>query len=150
MKMMESLTRRAMSGFVLLCACVAIGCGDDVPKGVIVKGKIVKGGQPLAVPRSDIGLGWVQVELVPDGKTEGTETTRTKEDGSFEFQGEGKGIAAGKYRLAVFHFEQGPIADGLKGAFSAVNSKINVDVPADKTGSFVDLGTIELDAPAAK
>jgi len=150
MKMNESLTRRALLGLALLCGGMAIGCGDDVPKGVIVKGKILKGGQPLAVPRSDIGLGWVQVELVPEGKTEGTETTRTKEDGTFEFQGEGKGIAVGKYRLAVYHFEQGPIADGLKGAFSAVNSKINVDVPADKTGSFVDLGAIELDAPAKK
>ena len=133
---------------MLLVCVAAIGCGDDVPKGVVVKGKLVKGGQPLAVPRSDIGLGWVQLELIPDGKTEGAETTRAKEDGSFEFLGEGKGIPAGKYRLAVYHFEQGPQADSLKGLFSAQTTKIEVTVPGDKTA--FDAGTIDLATHGAK
>ena len=58
------------SGVLLLLCWVACGCSDDpgykVPKGVIVAGKVLKGGQPLAVPRADVGFGMIEVALVPE------------------------------------------------------------------------------------
>ncbi len=140
---------RAFAVITSLVLVVAFaGCGPSGPPRVTVKGKLVKGGAPLPVPRADIGLGWVQMELIPaDGNSSKQhEMTRTKEDGTFEFIGEGDGIATGDYRLSVIHFEQGPPNDKLKGAFSPEKTQIKISVPADK-GSTHDLGTIDLDNP---
>ena len=49
------------SSILLGLACLlAAGCGGsgyNAPKGVVVTGKILKGGKPLEVPRRDVGLG---------------------------------------------------------------------------------------------
>jgi hypothetical protein len=136
---------------LLTIAAIAIvaGCGPTLPQGVVVKGKLIKAGQPLPVPRSDVGLGWVQLDLVPAGGL-GTESSRTKDDGSFEFRGAGQGIAPGKYRLAVSYYDKGPPNDSLKGAFSAAKTPITIDVPQDKVGGTLDAGTIDLADHGAK
>lgn len=139
---------RLSAGCVVLSLVMALGCGESVPKGVIVKGKVVKGGEALKVNRPEVGVGWVQVDLIPDGKTDYSETTRAKADGSFEFLGEGKGIPAGKYKVAVYHYENGPPTDMLQGAFSAANSSLVIDVPQDKTGSSHDVGSLDVTGPA--
>jgi hypothetical protein len=135
---------------VLACSLLAAaaGCGPSGPATVVVTGKLLKGGKPLAVPRADIGLGWVQIQLDGEGdaKKLGAQLSRTKEDGTFEFQGDGGGILPGVYKMSVVHFEQGPPNDSLKGAFAPETSPIRITVPADK-GNKVDLGTIELDSP---
>ncbi|MFO0902693.1 MAG: hypothetical protein U0939_06820 [Pirellulales bacterium] len=132
----------------LLFVASLAGCGPSGPPQVVVKGKLVQKGAPLPVPRADIGLGWVQLELHPAGGDASMqrEVTKTKEDGTFEFLGEGSGIRTGDYRLVVLYFEQGPPNDKLGGAFSAEKSPIKITVPADKGAAF-DLGTIDLDSP---
>jgi hypothetical protein len=131
-----------------LLAVATVGCGPSGPTTVVVTGKLLKGGQPLPVPRADIGLGWVQIQLDGEGDASklGPQLSRTKEDGSFEFQGDGGGILPGSYKMSVVHYEQGPPNDSLKGAFAPEKSTIRITVPADKGNKF-DVGTIDLDNP---
>lgn len=131
-----------------VCFACVIGCGPSGPPTVVVKGKLLKGGAPLAVPRSDVGLGWVQLELTPEGgaAAERGPQLSAKDDGSFEFLGEANGVLPGSYRLSVLHYEQGPPNDKLNGAFSPQKTPIRVTVPGDK-GKEYDLGTIDLDNP---
>lgn len=146
----RSVVRPFLRSFVFAVALLAVaaGCGPSGPATVVVTGKLLKGGQPLAVPRADIGLGWVQIQLDGEGDASklGAQLSRTKEDGTFEFQGDGGGILPGSYKMSVVHFEQGPPNDSLKGAFAPGQSAIRITVPADK-GSKFDLGTIDLDNP---
>lgn len=129
---------------------LATGCGGGYTPdtGVIVTGKIVKGGKPLEVPNRDIGLGNVEVLVVPlDPTAESAEpfSDLAQEDGSFRILGKGRGVSPGKYRLAVHQQDQGFGSDMLQGAFSETKSPIEIDVPADKVGGTLDLGVIDLD-----
>lgn len=125
------------------------GCDDSVSKGVIVRGKLVKGGAPLKSARPDVGLGWVQIELHPPaGSNISMEMTKPNEvDGSFEFLGPGQGIPPGNYQMVVYHYEQGPPNDSLQGKFAPGVTPLKVDIPADKVGGTHDLGTLDLDRP---
>jgi hypothetical protein len=138
----------------LLCCA---GCGRSstyAPEtGVIVKGRVVQGGVPLEAPRRDVGLSSIEVQLVPEAmlalaEREETslqvESSTADENGAFEIAGGGGGVPPGKYRLAVFQRDQGFDSDRLKGAFSPKRTPIEIDVPADKMGDTLDLGTIEL------
>lgn len=147
-----------MSDWLRVCVVTAVGlaiagCGGGYkPKeGVTVKGSIVKGGQPLQVPRRDIGLGSVEVQLVPAGPagSGGLETTLVAEDGTFEFRGAGLGVMPGKYKVAVFQHDQGMASDALNGAFSSANTPIAIEIP-QKVGDTHDLGVIDLDSKAKK
>jgi hypothetical protein len=145
---------RSWCNVVLGCVClVALGCGGyKPPEGLLVKGKILKGGKPLEVTRPDVGLGFVEVRLVPlddAAKKHGAESCHAEQDGSFTIIGAGKGVSPGKYRLAFFHFKEGFGRDELDGAFSDTKSTLEVVVPADKSGP-VDLGTIDLNDAGAK
>jgi hypothetical protein len=124
---------------------VAAGCtGNPTPKtGVVVTGKVVKGGMPLAAERLPPGEFPAEIIFVPAAGGD-AERQALLPDGTFKEDGAGKGIAPGKYKLAVLHYPQGRPADGLQGAFSEQNSPINIDIPADKSGGEHDLGTIEL------
>lgn len=140
---------RSMTPLLWVLGCLLLsGCGPSIPKGVVVKGKVVKAGQPMQVQRRDIGLGMVELHLVPkQGDAEGIERALATEDGSFTFAGPGKGVKPGEYRLAIFHREMGPPGDLLNGAFSDQASPIIVHLAADKVGTTLDLGTIDLDKP---
>jgi hypothetical protein len=141
---------------VLGCLMLLAGCRRSTytpDVGVIVKGTILQGGVPLDVPRRDVGFGRVDVQLVPAemlALAEGEETSlqvesgQANEAGAFEIRGGGRGVPPGKYRLAVFQRDQGFDSDALKGAFAPKRTPIEIDVPADKVGSTLDLGTIEL------
>lgn len=140
--------KRSWFVIVTLFGICAMGCDMGPPKGVIVKGKVLKGGQVMPVTRPDIHLGMVEVHLVSsEGNAEGPERALAAEDGSFTFPGLGKGVKAGKYRLSVYHRENGPPGDSLNGVFSDEKSPITVTVPTDKLGGTLDLGTIDLDKP---
>ena len=132
---------------VIALAGMAIGCGE--PKigdaGVKIRGKVVKGGEALQVPRRDIGLGSVELHLVPSDPSVEPQVALVEEDGSFEIVGAGQGIKPGSYKLAVLQQDQGPGSDLLKGKFSIAKTPIVIDVPSDKVGGEFDLGTIELD-----
>ena len=118
---------------------------DGVEPGVIVRGRIVKSGQPLVVPNREVGLGNVEVILVPIGggnAGRGTGSRVGAEDGSFEIVGPGLGVRPGTWRLAVYQQDQGYGSDMLEGAFSEEASPITIEVPADERKT--DLGTIDL------
>lgn len=140
--------KRSLARFtaVVTLAAIAIGCGE--PKigdaGVKVRGKVVKGGAPLEVPRRDIGLGSVELHLIPADPNLEPQVALVAEDGSFEIVGAGQGIAPGSYKLAVYQQNEGPGSDLLKGKFSKETSPISITVPEDKVGGELDLGTIEL------
>lgn len=136
---------------LLLAVLFLPGCGDRYkPKdGVIVTGKVVKGGKPLDVPHRDVGLGSVEVVLIPVANVAGgqQEMALANEDGSFRMAGPGAGISPGKYKLAVLQHDQGPGSDMLKGAFAPAKTPITVEVPQAKLGGTHDLGVIDLDKP---
>ena len=153
-------TRGPLAGLsTALLACAAIGCGssDDYvpPTGVTLTGKIYNGGGPMRMERPDVGLGSIELTLVPAGadatnENLDLETTIAEVDGSFIFEGPGDGIAAGKYRLAVYHYENGPGVDNLEGAFSPVNSPIEITVSEEHLGGEQDLGVIDVKEFAGK
>ena len=145
--------RHTLNLLTALLCLVAMGCGDDggytAPEGVVVTGKVLHGGEPMQVERADIGLGFVELVLIPEGadpdtNPDGVESTFAESDGTFIFEGPGEGVPSGKYRLAVHHYEQGPESDRLEGAFSASNTPITIDISADNIGSDQDVGVIEL------
>jgi len=87
-----------------------------------VKGKVLKGGQPLKV--SDKGM--VQVRFVSENSAP---SAQVGPDGSFTMTGtDGKGIPAGKYKIAVFAFDPYPTKDLLGGKFSEQKTTIEREV----------------------
>lgn len=137
----------------LLAVGVLAGCdGSDAytpDPGVVLKGRVLHNGEPMHVERPDIGLGFVELVLFPEGTdpeldVDRAEATIAEPDGTFIFEGPGEGIPAGDYRLAVYHYEQGPEADKLEGAFSPANTPITIKVSSDDIGGDQDLGDLEL------
>lgn len=134
------------------CVCVLgfislglAGCnaGYQPKQGVVVTGRLLKGGKPLEVPRQDVGFGNVELRLVPT--VGGAVSSSVGKDGSFKIVGAGAGIAPGSYRVAVTQQDHGWNSDALQGAFSDNDSPITVEVPQDKLGRTFDLGVLELD-----
>jgi hypothetical protein len=153
-----------LAGLLLFSGC---GPSADTSKGVKVKGKLVSGGSALeSMPEFVPGKPNVRVNVnfhPEDPKGKGSSGT-CKADGSFELQ---DGIAPGKYKVTVTHFDQGlkigpkgtsgtatkpgtkptggaqETNDRLKGKFNIENTKITVTVPDGKTE--YDLGTIDLE-----
>jgi len=111
---------------------LAFGCGGG---GGAVKGKVLRGGQPIKV--GDKGM--VQVRFIAE---DNGYTAPVAADGSFTLTGnEGKGIPAGKYKIAVLAYDPYPTKDLLGGKFSAMATPINRDVkPGDEV-------VIDLDKP---
>lgn len=130
----------------LLVLSQCVGCGDGnppVPAGVVVKGKVLRDGKTLDVPNREIGVGRVELQLIPaTGPTGDVEIALANADGTFEFLGPGKGVKAGAYKLVVLQQDQGFQSDALEGAFNATRTPIQVTIPADK--GVHDLGTIDL------
>jgi hypothetical protein len=140
---------RCERSIVVVVALVLAGCGGGYTpdEGVVVEGKILQGGQPLEVPNREVGLGSVEVQLIPTGALAGqvgVETALAEADGSFRVQGAGRGIKPGKYKVVVYQHDQGMNSDKLQGAFSDQNSPIEVDIAEDNVGDAQDLGVIEL------
>jgi len=142
---------------LLVCfCCLAIvllaGCGPKyvTNAGVKVKGRIVKGGQPLQVPGRESGTGWVEVNLTPvsveDLKQYVDTSEQTDADGNFVIEYE-RGLPPGKYKVAVYQRSTGLESDDLKGAFSKEKTAITVDLDPAKVGGTQDVGTIDLDKP---
>ena len=127
-----------------------LGCGGYKPAtGVIVKGKVTKGGAPITVPNMASGTGIVRVELFPvhaDAQDQREATgTLSGSDGSFEIAGAGKGVTPGKYKLAIFA-DPGDGVDQLGEKFTGINSPIEVEVAEKNLGGIQDLGTLEVDS----
>ncbi len=143
------LMRRLAILAVIAVAFGVVGCdkGYSPDAGVIVKGKIVKGGNPLVVTGREVGIGKVEVKLVPVDAGLESSSDNAKEDGTFSIVFAGKGVKPGKYKLAVAQIDK--MVDVLNGAFNDQATTINVDVPSNLIGKTLDLGTIDLDSPPA-
>jgi hypothetical protein len=126
-----------------------IGCNEPAfEKGVTVKGKIVKGGQVLkpSGPQAP-GASKVEVIFYPNDTNMPEEQAILDDQGQFTLVGQGKGIKPGTYKVAVFVRGAGFDSDELAGAFNKDKTTITKDIPADKVGQELDLGTIDIDNP---
>lgn len=127
-----------------------LGCGGyKTPSGVVVKGKVTKGGAPITVPNMDNSTGTVKIELFPvhanDQDQRESVGTTGNADGSFEITGAGKGVTPGKYKLAIFA-DPGDGANQLGDKFTGSDSPIEVEVAEKNLGGAQDLGTLEVDS----
>lgn len=148
----------AFLGGVIACLC---GCGDpNAPKpGVTVIGALVKDGVPFVLPGREVGLGDVEVQLVPLALVEapaGVETGLQREmavadgEGRFVIKGPGRGVPPGRYRLAILARDKGFESDALEGAFAPERTPVEVDLPETLIGRSFDVGTIDVSRDGAK
>lgn len=129
--------------WALTCLAVA-GCGTTEQLAT-VSGKVVEGGQPVAIEDYEEGGSCLEVEFFPVDEAGQVIPTKpsygnfVQENGSFVVEGlEGLGIPEGKYRVAVRRIgttSYGPGQDVWEGKFEADRSPFSVDVPA--TGEVV-------------
>jgi hypothetical protein len=131
--MTHHVTRRQALWVALLAlAAISPGCNRG-PHTVTVTGKIVRGGQPIAVGPT----GYVQVMLLPDVGADEQYTTRVgrcEKDGTFVIPE----VQPGKYKIGVEQLDPNPQSDKLNGAFRAGDSKIIRDVDG-KTPLTIDI-----------
>jgi hypothetical protein len=131
--MTHHVTRRQALWVALLAlAAISPGC-NRAPQTVTVTGKIVRGGQPIAVGPT----GYVQVMLLPDVGADEQYTTRVgrcEKDGTFVIPE----VQPGKYKIGVEQLDPNPQSDKLNGAFRAGDSKIIRDVDG-KTPLTIDI-----------
>jgi hypothetical protein len=143
---------RPQYSLVTLCIlCLFLGCADgpQIEKGVTVRGKVLKAGAPIPGVRPEVGVGVVQITLLPVNPTSPSGFSLVKADGSFEILGDGKGIPPGKYKVVIVQRDQLPDQpSAVPDSFSETNSTMQVEIPADKVGGTYDLGTIDIDKPA--
>ncbi len=121
-------------------ACLALaGCGGGGERLTTVKGKVLSGGRPVVIPDYEEGGSCLQVEffsLDESGKPAQNKPTYgslVKEDGSFTVtDAEGKGVPAGKYRVAVRRLGETPEGRGdvWGGTFDADKSPFHVEIPS--------------------
>ena len=104
----------------------------------------------MELKNAEIGVETLEIAVVPadDRNAANTEYALASPDGSFRVEGPGRGVAPGKYRLAVFHRNDGVMSDGLNGAFSEKSSPIEFEISEDQVGGEFDLKTIDLDEVA--
>jgi hypothetical protein len=119
----------------LLC-----GCGSDnvIKSGTVIRGKLLNKGVPLTAQNMDIGVGKIEIIFVPTEPSQEEFSTTANADGSYEYVGAGKGIAPGKYKVAVYQWDPYPVEDKLGNKFSKENTPITVDVP-DKSSFTFDI-----------
>jgi hypothetical protein len=121
-----------------LCALAVCGCGGSERK-MQAKGKIVKGGAPFTVPAEE----YVRVTFYPmpaDGARPNNSyvAVYNRNDGKFTVVGpDGKGLPAGKYRVAVEHERKRK--DLLGGAYDADRSPFVVEVNSKSQDIVIDL-----------
>ncbi|GIW90460.1 MAG: hypothetical protein KatS3mg109_0892 [Pirellulaceae bacterium] len=153
-----------LAGAVLVGASFLLGCNRTpklpVEQGVIVKAKILKGGQPLKA-QDDSGIpGYeliqpYQISLVPVGGSEGHQRGEYvgiyDQTGLVTFLGAGKGVPPGVYKLVIVGSGAMPDAEGsedpLGGRFNRQNTPLQFTITVANVGKEQDLGTIDLDNP---
>lgn len=129
-----------------LLALSVVGCGSGAPAGIVVTGQVLFDGKPMEVNRPDVGLGMIEVSLLPDppGRYE-RELSKADQEGKFEFRGPGAGVPPGTYKLVVRHWKNGMgTKDELDGKFTEEQTPIKVEVPGNLIGKKFELGVLEL------
>jgi len=127
----------------VLCPIWA-GCGGSTKEAVPAKGRLLHAGQPLQVQGMEAFAGMVQVEFYrigPDGKlSDVPETAVADRDGYFDIGA--RGLAPGKYRIAVRQWDPYPEVDKLEGKFDASHSPIVREITG-KEDILIDLSKPE-------
>lgn len=152
---------RSLAAAALVAGLFAAGCSDpNAPKpGVTVVGAVVKDGVPFVLPGREVGLGDVEIQLVPlalVGAAHGSETGLQIEtaiadgEGRFQVKGAGRGVPPGTYRLAVRARDKGFESDALEGAFSPEKTPVEIVLPESLVGGSYDAGTIDVTRPAKR
>ncbi len=135
-------SRRSIQVLLAFAITMTLGCGPSEKEGVVVKGKVLLDGQVMQVENAPPGVeSGAEVHLY-QGEENPLFSGTTLADGAFEFTD--PKVDPGKYKLVVYFRNYGFDSDGLNGAFGESNSPIPVDIPEDKRGDTLDLGTIEL------
>lgn len=157
--MLPVLARRVGILALVVGAAFATGCGSDggaAAGKTIVKGKLVKGGNPYALDQSKVklpkggtglppGVSGESVLQVVFISTEGKEQFQAKTNpdaGTFEVEGtDGKGIPPGRYKIAItarVGFSPGD-PDLFDGKFSPEKTQILRDIkPGDEVVIDID------------
>lgn len=133
--------------------CAGCAAQPAAPPGVRVTGVLMRAGKPFVLPGRDVGLGDVEVHLVPLGLVDaavGAETGLQAEsgladgNGRFEIKGAGRGVPPGRYRVAVFARDRGFQSDALGGAFSPARTPLEIVLPEHLLDGVFDMGTVDL------
>ena len=139
--------QRGLCGLLWAMLTLALAGCDMGEKLVTVTGRIVEGGQPLAVAESEYRTGGgVEVRFVPlDDAGQfargGTSfATSTQPDGTFVMDGDvGDGIPAGRYRVVLSRRGAGSYSpdaqsqgDMYAGKFDLENSPFTFDLQSDQ------------------
>jgi len=140
--MLVGLQARKFGLFWAVLLCTATGGCSSGESRVSVRGKVVDDNQPVAIANYEEGGACVQVDFilldeggnVASDPNAPTQSAFCKQDGSFEVQGmDGKGIRAGRYRVAVYLRGETPngMGDVWQGKFDGDRSPFVVDVTGD-------------------
>jgi hypothetical protein len=117
------------------------GCGPASVEepAVVMKGKLTKGGQPLAVNSAMGDYSYNQVIFVPaDGSP--PFNSKVQADGSFTIVREdGKPPPPGKYKVAVRQWDPYPKTDKLGGQFDEQKTRITVEITDPPKDLEIDL-----------
>jgi hypothetical protein len=130
---------RILRGFLAAALCLALASGCGRGGRLNTAGRIVKGGAPYTVPQEE----YVRVTFFPvtsDGKPPQNTyiATYNGADGTFRAVGpDGKGIPAGKYRIALEHLRQKK--DVFNGAYDGNKSPFVFDVDPNTTELVINL-----------
>ena len=142
-------TTRAPKRFAgLLCALCIAGCGGPRDGAVPVRGRVTRGGEPLAVKGRDLGLGYVEVHFYrigDDGTTANDPAdAAVEEPGDFTVRGkDGHGLPPGKYKITVRQLDPAPNTDKLGGRFNLKNSRIEREVTDGEDEIVIDVSRPE-------
>lgn len=128
---------------VLGVACALLGCSSHPPEPPpvpVLKGKLTKGGQPLAVSQGMGDYAHVAAIFIPLGHQATQFNCKVAADGTFTAaSSDGSVPAPGKYRVAVRQWDPFPRTDKLNGAFDEDRSPIVVEITNPPTDLVIDL-----------
>lgn len=140
---MMTLLRLSAPLFLVAALCLAGCSGTGGPK-IRLQGKVHNNGQPLTVANPMTGR--IQVTFYREEGTKSAlvdpiEAKVDPETGTFTVEGhDGRGIAPGKYRIAVYWYDPFPSEDKLKGAFSQENTQIVREITPETREIDINVG----------
>jgi hypothetical protein len=126
----------------LVFAMAILGCkGEPPPKGVsiVLTGKLTRGGQPFSAGAPSASYARVEVRLI---SATGSIlcSANVAADGTFQVvTPNGAPVPPGKYRVAVFKWNQMGNQDELGGKYDETNSPITREIKGDQKVLEIDL-----------
>ncbi|MCI0701927.1 MAG: hypothetical protein L0241_12670 [Planctomycetia bacterium] len=126
-------------------ACLLTGCGPKEVRGVKLKGKVLKDGQPLKpLPGEQV---WVTFEREPVGSQVIMTAGQMQKDGTFTLEGqEKKGTPPGKYTVTIHgEYSSDEGENRFESLFPEGKSSLVVEVTDQEDQNFViDVGKMTI------